>query len=423
MSLYSASNPTPFSSLTVDQLAPHILNANTLKRMTEDLAAGIDFCKSLEKATTDTCNYILKKTGGKKLSISAPADVQLPNGNSPRASPKGTPKSSQAPSPIPTNSSSADGGSTSATSSSTATSSRKGGAAEKQTAALESDDATLAAAAALDPQIGSSTYRRNRKSKIPPSLPASTVVDAQIKQLKHDADRAYLECSDPKGNRVLTKKEISYRAFELSRYRDLVPGDFVATRMSSQELLILTKVLQPWTQPDDVPVVNLLKMPEAKRKQQMGVVSLIDADEHSDVPPVPITIPRVDVMTLPKNHLEAAMWGQRYKKGMRVWAMYTKTTTFYPGTVVDHSTYCRGDDDIVVVEFDGDEEGFILPQRHIPARFVTLIGNEDPLSKPLRKMPVSTAQQLAVGAVPAAAPTEAPAPKKRSRAPTGKRKK
>jgi hypothetical protein len=45
---------------------------------------------------------------------------------------------------------------------------------------------------------------------------------------------------------------------------------------------------------------------------------------------------------------------------MRVYAMYPKTTSLYPATVIDNSTYCRGDDNIVVVEFDGDEGKFFI---------------------------------------------------------------
>mmetsp|Transcript_4452 Transcript_4452/g.5454 ORF Transcript_4452/g.5454 Transcript_4452/m.5454 type:complete len:134 (+) Transcript_4452:191-592(+) len=67
---------------------------------------------------------------------------------------------------------------------------------------------------------------------------------------------------------------------------------------------------------------------------------------------------------------------------MRVYAMYPKTTSLYPATVVDNTTYCRGDDNIVVVEFDGDEdEQMKIPQRHIPARFVSLIPPEFPTAK------------------------------------------
>ena len=45
------------------------------------------------------------------------------------------------------------------------------------------------------------------------------------------------------------------------------------------------------------------------------------------------------------------------KKGLRIYAMYPHTTSLYVATVVDNTTYCRGDDDIIVVEFDEDERG------------------------------------------------------------------
>lgn len=47
----------------------------------------------------------------------------------------------------------------------------------------------------------------------------------------------------------------------------------------------------------------------------------------------------------------------RLKKGLRIYAMYPHTTSLYVATVVDNMTYCRGDDDIIVVEFDEDERG------------------------------------------------------------------
>lgn len=47
----------------------------------------------------------------------------------------------------------------------------------------------------------------------------------------------------------------------------------------------------------------------------------------------------------------------RLKKGLRIYAMYPHTTSLYVATVVDNTTYCRGDDDIIVVEFDEDERG------------------------------------------------------------------
>ena len=64
--------------------------------------------------------------------------------------------------------------------------------------------------------------------------------------------------------------------------------------------------------------------------------------------------------------------------------MYPNTTSLYPATIIDSSTYCRGDDDIIVVEFDGEEpdETGSIPKYHIPARFVTLIPKEFPSSQP-----------------------------------------
>ena len=51
-----------------------------------------------------------------------------------------------------------------------------------------------------------------------------------------------------------------------------------------------------------------------------------------------------------------------YGKGMRVYAMYPKTTSLYPATVIDNTTYCQGDDHMIVVEFDGDEGKFFLTE-------------------------------------------------------------
>jgi hypothetical protein len=98
------------------------------------------------------------------------------------------------------------------------------------------------------------------------------------------------------------------------------------------------------------------------------------------------------------------LFNRRIKKGARVYAMYPQTTSLYPATVIDSTTYCRGDDDITVVEFDGEESGKFskvacwnvrlfspyqthgvlsspdatgqVAKYHIPARFVTLIPRE-----------------------------------------------
>ena len=70
-----------------------------------------------------------------------------------------------------------------------------------------------------------------------------------------------------------------------------------------------------------------------------------------------------------------------------MYAMYPQTTSLYTATVIDNTTYCREDDDIIVVEFDGDEadETGSIPRCHIPARFVTLIPKEFPGAQPQPK--------------------------------------
>ena len=37
--------------------------------------------------------------------------------------------------------------------------------------------------------------------------------------------------------------------------------------------------------------------------------------------------------------------------------MYPQTTSLYSATVIDSTTYCRDEDDVIVVEFDGEEPG------------------------------------------------------------------
>ena len=72
---------------------------------------------------------------------------------------------------------------------------------------------------------------------------------------------------------------------------------------------------------------------------------------------------------------------------LQIYSMYPNTTSLYPATVVDSTTYCRDDDDIIVVEFDGEEpdQTGMIPTYHIPARFVTLIPREFPSSQPPAK--------------------------------------
>jgi hypothetical protein len=47
----------------------------------------------------------------------------------------------------------------------------------------------------------------------------------------------------------LTKKEVGYRLFESSRWKTLEQGDYVAAKVGSQELWILSRVVKKWNSP------------------------------------------------------------------------------------------------------------------------------------------------------------------------------
>jgi len=238
-----------------------------------------------------------------------------------------------------------------------------------------------------------STLRRHRKKKLPPSkekLPDVTEFDAS-------------------GKRVASKKEHSFRIFEALRFRALSAGDFVAARVTSRDLWILARVQADFPSfamtPDE-----FLQLSGARRDAHFREkVAIKDVEEKGSGGTARVS--RNLVLPLPRTFSEAAEWGQRCKKDSRVYAMYPHTTSLYSATVIDNVTYCRQDDDIIVVEFDGDEPGTkkllffvlyivfgvainedhsspsfplfspadetgVLPKHHIPARFVTLIPRE-----------------------------------------------
>jgi hypothetical protein len=171
------------------------------------------------------------------------------------------------------------------------------------------------------------------------------------------------------------------------RFRALHQGDYVAAKVSSRDLWILARVMQDYPGFPGSPA-DFLSLTDQKREALFKDKVLIKDVEEKD-PGGGNAVGRSFILPLPRTFAEAADWASRCKKGTRVYAMYPMTTSLYSGTVIDNTTYCRGDDDIVVVEFDGDEQHPVtgkLPQYHIPARFVTLIPKEFPAAQnPNRK--------------------------------------
>lgn len=241
---------------------------------------------------------------------------------------------------------------------------------------------------------GASTLRKSRKKKLPPSN-------------EPPIDLPEFEG----GKRTCTKKEHNYRVFELLRFRPLKHGDFVAARLSSRDLWILAKVLKDY---NGFSMSNLefLNLSEAKRDSVFRDKVMVRDVEEKEGTGSSNLVSRNLILPLPRTYSEAAEWVQRCKKGSRVYAMYPQTTSLYPATVIDSTTYCRDYDDIIVVEFDGEEQGKLLvvsqafdlyvcqrmfssnsqpppkkdatgqvPKYHIPARFVTSIPREFPASE------------------------------------------
>lgn len=207
-----------------------------------------------------------------------------------------------------------------------------------------------------------STLRKHRKKKMPPSTDAGLVLPE----------------FDDSGKRVCTKKEHTNRVFIVTRYRALRQGDFVAARVSSRDLWILARVVKDYPGPS-VPPAEFLQLTDARRDQLFrDKVAIQDVEDKSKSAESQVV--RSLILPLPRSFSEAAEWCQRYRKGTRVYAMYPHTTSLYTATVLDYTTYCREDDDIVVVEFDGDEPDHTgaIPKCHIPARFVTVIPREFP---------------------------------------------
>mmetsp|Transcript_32641 Transcript_32641/g.37137 ORF Transcript_32641/g.37137 Transcript_32641/m.37137 type:complete len:651 (-) Transcript_32641:35-1987(-) len=227
---------------------------------------------------------------------------------------------------------------------------------------------TPTAASPGDPN--GSTLRKNRKRKVYPPSP----IIIEIPE------------TDPATHKKYSKKDQAFRLLEVCRYRALSKGDYVAAKVSSRDLWILARVVHDYKGYSQSSATEFLQTPKRELQFRDTPVWIQDvedkANEHT-------AVARNFVLPLPRTFSEAADWGSRYRKGFRVYAMYPLTTSLYSGTVIDNTTYCRDEDDIIVVEFDGDEANAItgkMAQYHIPARFVTLIPKEFPAAQnPNRK--------------------------------------
>lgn len=341
------------SQAAEEALKKEIMNSRTAKKLKTELESGIDFCELMH----ETIRSIIKDINpmfvpppplGKELPDQNAKPMPAP-GISATAPPisQAMPFSGQMPVP--------------------STSVDKGVQHLPPASPMQSKVSNPSSTSAVSPSYPhGSSLRKLRKKKLPPNAePAPKLSEF-----------------DESGKKRYPKKEQLHRISQVLRFRALREGDLVAARPSSRDLWILAKVLKSYPgftmAPDE-----FLQLSESKRDNLFREKVLIkDVEEKHDGSSV--LVDRKLILPLPRNFSEAADWGQRVKKGSRVYAMYPQTTSLYPATVVDNSTYCRDDDDIVVVEFDGDEPDTtgMIPKCHIPARFVTIIPREFAASQP-----------------------------------------
>ena len=155
----------------------------------------------------------------------------------------------------------------------------------------------------------------------------------------------------------LTKKDLAYRHFNLFRYRKLNMDEVAVARTDDDGPLILVKVLQDKSTKDWTPrEISKLSKKERKKVYDAEVLVQDIASFNAGIKDRTkiSTVKRKHILPIPRNYLESNQWLYRCRKGYRVYAMFPSTTVLRPATVLDNTNYCINDDNVCVVEFDGD---------------------------------------------------------------------
>ena len=220
---------------------------------------------------------------------------------------------------------------------------------------------------------GNSTLRRIRKNIKKSPGPSTISIEPAFANLPPEFDTI-------SNKRTCTKKEYQYRLAQILRYRDLKQGDFVAARLSSRDLWILAKVLKDYRTTSLTSIYTLsplefVILSDARRdalflKERVMLEDVEDQGGQTSGTQVARNL----VLPLPRTSAEANEWADRLlKKGSRVYAMYPQTTSLYAATVIDCTTYCREEDDIIIVVFDGEEADI---SGNFPSYHVSLVDKQ-----------------------------------------------
>uniref|UniRef100_A0A7S3QFE2 SGF29 C-terminal domain-containing protein n=1 Tax=Chaetoceros debilis TaxID=122233 RepID=A0A7S3QFE2_9STRA len=228
----------------------------------------------------------------------------------------------------------------------------------------------------------------------PPSIPFNLPPSLKKRRPRKIKDPIE-ECApaDPLAKKC-SKKDLAHRHLNLTRFRPLRAGDFVAYKKTGNDsVCLLGTVVSDWHPTQSLSPNELMSLTDARRKEVFSsMVAVLDMNQqkkNSNV--LGEMVSRQYILPLPQSHEEGNEWMYRCRKGFRVYAMDPQTSSFHPATVLDSTTYCEDEDNICIIEFDmkdsstGGTKGI---QRHVPARFVTLIPRDFSSStKPRAKAP------------------------------------
>jgi hypothetical protein len=327
-----------FDQLEEEKLKKEIMNPRTAKKIKSELEAGMKFCSSLHSVLRSVLYDV---------DPHQPQYYPPPLEESSRSSINSTNKAMQS-SLLSTPSSSLQA---------------------RQHTLLRSSpssvphDSNMPWATVKQSTSKSSRFQQQSKAR-PPPPPSANAGGSEASTLRKSRRKKLPPSGEPPvhlpefqgGKRICTKKEHNYRLFELLRFRPLKRGDFVAARLSSRDLWILAKVVKDYSG-FTISNIEFLNLSGAKRDSVFSEKVMVqDVEEQNSTS----LVGRSLILPLPRTYSEASEWGQRCKKGSRVYAMYPQTTSLYPATVIDSTTFCQEDDDIFVVEFDGEEQGKCL---------------------------------------------------------------
>jgi len=167
-----------------------------------------------------------------------------------------------------------------------------------------------------------------------------------------------------------------YVQFESTRYRELFAGDIVAAKdPNSEDLWLIGKVMESWSPS------NLKEMNSSKLDVIYSSAISIEIMAN-DKKPYVLRVKRQYVLPFPRSYKESTEWTNRYKPGIFVLAVHPGHSTLHRARVIDNTTWCKGNDDILVVKYDGDKDNFLSKGEHfILARLVTLIPKDLEKSK------------------------------------------